>query len=376
MVRNSCCFKGRSQNGTPRRGLASEGRTGGNAQGRDTGKCGSNNNPFYTENTQMSDDCNPVFELKENQMNEVQLNQEADTLSDADNFTQSFESKVRLIRDRVVSVANGYQTGVYIVGRPGTSKTFTVKKELEQLDKPWVIKNARMTPMGLFDFLADHPEHVIVLDDITSLFKNEQALQILLAALDGTPGQPRLVTYKSKDKDERIWFTGSIIAISNIPLRHDPLARALGSRVVMLEHEPTDEEIAAFIRDLASEGHADLSPNECLEVTEFLIAETRAMDQRLDLRHLNKAWQDYRQATQGDALTLWEDLVRSSLQKQVAEPVRVICKGEDKENQRQIVRELTEKFPNDRHSQLSEWPHGKSTFYKRLAEIKATERAA
>ena len=324
----------------------------------------------------MSDDCNPVSELKEIEMNEVQLDEKADTLSDADSFTEGFESKVRLIRDRVVSVANGYQTGVYIVGRPGTSKSFTVKKELEQLGKPWVIKNARMTPMGLFEFLADHPEHVIVLDDITSLFKNEQALQILLAALDGQPGEPRLVTYKSKDRDERISFTGSIIAISNIPLRHDPLARALGSRVVMLEHEPTDEETAAFIRDLASQGHADLSPDECLEVAEFLITETRAMDQRLDLRHLTKAWQDYRQATHGDALTAWQDLVRSSLQKRIAEPVRVICKDEDKDNQRQIVRELKEKFPNDRHSQLAEWPHGKSTFYKRLKEVAATDKAA
>ena len=61
-----------------------------------------------------------------------------------------------------------------------------------------------------------------------------------------TPGQPRTITYKSKDKEVRFEFTGSIIAISNIPLRQDPLARALGSRIVMLEHEPTDEEIAAF----------------------------------------------------------------------------------------------------------------------------------
>jgi hypothetical protein len=324
----------------------------------------------------MSDDCNPDSELKENEMNEVQFDEKADTLSDADNFTEGFESKVRLIRDRVVSVANGYQTGVYIVGRPGTSKSFTVKKELEQLGKPWIIKNARMTPMGLFDFLASHPEHVIVLDDITSLFKNEQALQILLAALDGQPGEPRQVTYRSKDKDERIWFSGAIIAISNIPLRHDPLARALGSRVVMLEHEPTDEETAEFIRHLASKGHADLSPDECFEVAEFLISETRAMDQRLDLRHLRKAWQDYRQSTNGDALTAWQDLVRSSLQKRIAEPVVAASKQEDIVGQRELVTTLKEKFPNDRRSQLAEWPHGKSTFYKRLKEVTATERAA
>ncbi|QDT24340.1 AAA family ATPase [Gimesia chilikensis] len=307
-------------------------------------------------------------------MTAIQPKQRADTLSATEPVIQEFGTKLQLIRDRVVSVANGYQTGVYIVGRPGTSKTFTVRQELELLDKPWVNKNARMTPMGLFEFLADHPEHVIVLDDITSLFKNEQALQILLAALDGQPDEPRLISYKSKDRDERIWFTGSIIAISNIPLRHDPLARALGSRIVMLEHEPTDEEVAVFIRHLALQGYPELSPDECLEVAEFLIAETRKMDQRLDLRHLTKAWQDYRQVKQGDALTSWQDLVRSSLQKQIAEPVRAISKDEDKEIQRQLIKELTERFPNDRHSQLAEWPHGKSTFYKRLKEVTSTAR--
>ena len=138
----------------------------------------------------------------------IQPDQQADTLSATEPVVKEFKAKLQLIRDRVGSVSGGYKTGVYIVGRSGTSKTYTVKEELEQLDRPWVIKNARMTPMGLFDFLANHPEHVIVLDDITSLFKNEQALQILLAALDGQPGEPRLVTYKSKDKDERIWCYG------------------------------------------------------------------------------------------------------------------------------------------------------------------------
>ena len=212
---------------------------------------------------------------------------------------ESFERKVQIICDRVASVAHGYHSGCYIVGRPGTSKTFTVKKELDRLEAPSTLQNARMTPMGLFSFIAEHPEHVIVLDDIPSLFKNDQAMQILMAALDGKPGQPRKVTYKSKDQDIHVLFSGAIIAISNLPLRRDPLAQALGSRVVMLEHEPTDEEIAAFMQHLAAKGHADLSSEECLEVVKFVIAETRSYDMRLDLRHLNKAWQDFRQDKHG-----------------------------------------------------------------------------
>lgn len=282
-----------------------------------------------------------------------------------------FEQKVQLIRDRVASVALGYHTGCYLVGRPGTSKTFTVKEELDRLGVLNVYQNARMTPMGLFEFIAQHPEHVIVLDDISSLFKNEQAMQILLSALDGKPGQPRVVTYKSKDREEKVLFSGSIIAISNIPLRCDPLARALGSRVVMLEHEPTDDEIAEFMRHLASHGHADLSPDECLEVVEFVIAETRQFDLRLDLRHVQKAWQDYRQHRDGQSQTSWKDLIRTSLQKVAVEPVIPMSKREDIALQRQKVREAMRKFPDDTNAQIEATGLKQSTFYNRRKEVQA-----
>lgn len=289
---------------------------------------------------------------------------------------QQLEKKFQLIRDRVASVAHRYHTACYLVGRPGTSKTFTVRAELERLEEPWVYQNARMTPMGLFSFLADHPEHVVVLDDIASLFKNDQAMQILLAALDGDPAEVRIVRYKSKDKEQTINFTGTVIAISNVPLRCDPLARALGSRIVMLEHEPTDDEIAAFIRHLAAEGFADLSSNECLEVAEFVISETREHDLRLDLRHLTKGWQDYRQAKHKRAKTCWQDLVRTSLLKLARETILPMSKREDIEQQRLLVTELMEKYPNDRQKQIAEWPHSQSLFYQRKREVEAAMPSA
>ena len=158
-----------------------------------------------------------------------------------------------------------------------------------------------MTPMGLLNLIAAHPEHVIVLDDIGTLFKSDQAMQILMAALDGSPQEQGPSPYKSKDRDETVMFSGGIVAISNVPLRHDPLAKAVGSRVVPLEHEPTDEEIAAFMRDRASRGHKGLTPEESMEVVEFLIVETRELEQRLDLRHYDKAMEDYRQEKDGNS---------------------------------------------------------------------------
>lgn len=283
----------------------------------------------------------------------------------------AFEQKQQVIRDRVASVVHRYHTAAYLVGRPGTSKTHTVREELERLEEPWVYQNARMTPMGLFDFIAEHPEHIIVLDDIASLFKNDQAVQILLAALDGKPGEARTVAYKSKDIEQRVLFTGSVIAISNVPLRSDPLARALGSRIVVLEHEPSDDEIAAFIRKLATDGFEDLTCDQCVEVAEFVISETRAFDLRLDLRHLTKAWQDFRQHKHGRSRTSWHDLVRTSLRKSATEPVVPFCKKDEIEAQRQKIREALRRFPNDRHAQIAETGLKSSTFYKRLREVQA-----
>lgn len=295
---------------------------------------------------------------------------------DDQHSVEAFERKLQLIRDRVASVAHGYHTGCYLVGRPGTSKTFTVMAELESLGCPQIYKNARMTPWGLFCTIADCPEHVIILDDITSLFKSDQAMETLLAALDGTPGQPRTVMYRSKDHNQQAQFSGAIVAISNVPMRCDPLARALGSRIVVLEHEPSDQEVTAFVRHLAAMGFMDLDAPECLEVADFIIAETRQHNLRLDLRHLTKAWQDYRQFKHGRALTPWKDLIRTSLQKAAREPAVPLSKREDIELQRHRVREASEKFPDDRKAQIQASGLKPSTFYNRLKEVESDQEAA
>lgn len=284
----------------------------------------------------------------------------------------SYQTKLQLIRDRVRGVAQHYYTAAYLVGRSGTSKTYTVREELEELGVPHVIRNARMTPMGLFDFLNEHPEHIIVLDDIASLFNQSAALQILMAALDGDPDTARKVTYKSKDKSMSFNFAGGIIAISNVPLRNDPLARAVASRVVQVEHEPTDEEIAAFMHFLAGKGHKDLTVNQCTEVVNFVITETRQYDERLDLRHLRKAFEDRRQWEHGKSITSWQDLVRTSLQKLMVQTKYIPSKAEEIEMQVNTVKEVTQKYPNDRERQIKESKMKRSTFYQRLREVKAS----
>lgn len=279
----------------------------------------------------------------------------------------SFERRLQVIRDRVRGVANGYHTGVYLTGRSGTLKTHTVSKELQQISTPSVIRNARMTPVGLFDFLGEHPEHLIVLDDIPSLVKQDAALPILMAALDGEPKSPRTVTYKSRDRDEEISFSGSIVFISNLALANDPLANALRSRVVVLEHDPTDQELAAFVRMSARSGYKGLTSEQCQEVVTYVLSVSRLFGRRLDLRDITKAYEDRRQWEHRHSETPWQELVRTTAQQLPREPLR--SKKDDIECQRKSVAEAISRFPNDVVRQMEFSGLRKSTFYKRRREL-------
>ena len=132
---------------------------------------------------------------------------------------ESFDALRDQIRFVTTGVAENYQVGVYLLGRPGTGKSFTVLETLKALDVPHYYCNSRMSAMGLWHVLKDHPEHVVVIDDIPSLIKDRQAVQIFQATLDGRPGTPRPVGYHTKDsRSDSFEFSGGIIAISNLPL--------------------------------------------------------------------------------------------------------------------------------------------------------------
>ncbi len=296
-------------------------------------------------------------------------------------LVQDFRILLDRIRDRVRGVAEKYQNGTYLVGRAGASKTFTVLEQLKALDVPWAYRNSRMSTWGLFTFLETHPEHVCVIDDISTLFKQPQALQIIMAALGGDIGQPRPVHFAARNKNERksFQFNGGIIAISNVPLHRDPLADAVASRIPMLEHEPSDQMMEAFMRYLALRGYEDLSPSECLLVTSFVIEKSRDCDRRLDLRSLSKGLNDYRLDKHGKANRSWRELIESSM-KQVFTEEEFIPMGRTHEQARssEIALDLFRRFPRDREAREAEWTKrtGKSstTLYRCRQKLQAAGR--
>lgn len=282
-----------------------------------------------------------------------------------------------LLRDRTRAVAEHYQNGCYIVGRPGSSKTHTVLEELKRLGLPWTYRNSRLSPAGLYALLQEHPQHAVVLDDIPTMVSDRASLQMLMAALGGEPGKPRPITYTTKDTRLSFDFCGGVIAISNVPLRRDPLADALQSRIPLLEHEPSDEMLAAFMRTCAAAGYEDLTPIECREVVEFVIGESAACDYRLDLRVMRKGWQDYRLAKHGKARRPWEELVASGLRKIIkpATPVASSIREATRQREQDLARQLFGRFPDpaDKAGRDAAWQAatGKSvdTLYRRRRQF-------
>jgi len=136
-------------------------------------------------------------------------------------------------------VGRGIQPSLVITGGAGTGKTHLVKSTLESLglreSSDFVHFKGRATPAGLFITLYENSDKVIVLDDCDSIFKDDDAVNILKAALDSY--DTRKISYISTKtlKDEygnevprHFEFTGRIIFISNI--NQSKLDEAIRSR--------------------------------------------------------------------------------------------------------------------------------------------------
>src|SRR5262249_37978960 len=144
--------------------------------------------------------------------------------------------------------------------------------------------SGHITPIGLYDLIAENRDRTIVLDDVTSIFNQPTALQIFLAALGVSPGgsRARVVRYKTAQQDRSVSFTGGIIAISNLPLdgHHHGILAAIRDRVNVLNYEPTDEQILALVTRLADGGVAGIPPVECRTVVHFLEQECQKREIR------------------------------------------------------------------------------------------------
>jgi hypothetical protein len=295
-------------------------------------------------------------------------------------------TRQNVLRDHVRGVARDYKPGFYLFGRPGTGKTRAVRDVLErQLKEPYQYRRGHLTPIGLFELIEEHPQSVIVLDDVANIFKSEVALQILLAALDqpNNSDRTRVVQYQRQGTKKQIAFSGGIICISNIDLHDGELLGAFKSRVPVLNYDPTDAQIGAFLLAAAEHGwplsaeKPRIPPEETRQIARYVISETTRVGTRLDLRvYFAKALADYAQWADDETESHWRDLVTASIAEQLVEAQHKgeqVTRKEQKASEVALVREIVQTYPNSRDEQIAAWQvrtNGKSlrAFYRRLAE--------
>jgi len=130
------------------------------------------------------------------------------------------------LRNLTRMVGKGIQPSLVVTGMAGMGKTHIVKDTLQQLGLresfEFVHYKGRASAAGLYITLYENSDKIVILDDCDSVFKDDDAVNILKGALDSY--DTRYISYiTSKElKDSygnavprQFNFTGRIIFISN-----------------------------------------------------------------------------------------------------------------------------------------------------------------
>ena len=176
--------------------------------------------------------------------------------------------------------------------------------------------------------------------------------------------------------------------MSNRPLSDLPELHALATRIEVYHLDVTDAEISALMRKLASDGHrfqigdvvATIAPEECHQVTEYLLKECRSAGCPLDLRLQQKAFQSYLQHVADHSVTHWQDMVAASVREAHChfkhEP-NTNSPEAKKKHRRNVVRQIAVREPNNTTQQeklyVAETGSSRADFYRRKREVESGE---
>jgi hypothetical protein len=192
--------------------------------------------------------------------------------------------RFQFLEDYVDMVSDRDRASVIVVGEGGLGKSYTVmnrirKNGLKDVDKSeigLVISEAAQrssfkvvkgysSPKGLFRTLYENRNRLVIFDDCDSILKNDDAVNILKAALDSY--DERIVTWNAEsfgesDLPKSFEFTGAVIFISNMSMRKIP--QAIISRSAPADVSMTRSEIITRMRQIVSDG--DFMPDVPMEI--------------------------------------------------------------------------------------------------------------
>jgi len=301
------------------------------------------------------------------------------------------DKKILVARDRIRQVGRKEATGFYWHGRPGTGKTHLVLATLDEMGVKYQYHKGHITAQGLLELIADHPDNVIVLDDVSLIFTDKKAVQYLLAVLGRLQGQAWETSYVRQGQKVRVRFTGGIICISNLPIENKGMLAAFKSRVHTLGHSPSDLMLVALARHrICKNGwpaaDAKLTAAEVNEVINWVWTESHRLNVTVDLRVLfDKGLPDYLAWKEKKTEAHWKDLVTTTLEEEVHSLAftppggvnKVGVRQATKEEEWEIVRAILKEYES-RPDRIWAWKQrtkkSEKAFDRRWAEVKAQEK--
>jgi|688.fasta_scaffold35077_3 hypothetical protein len=149
-------------------------------------------------------------------------------------------------------VINGEMNSLLLTGQAGVGKTFLVTRTLQdsgmKRNEDYFKVTGKTTAAGMFMTLYEYNGKIILFDDCDSVFRDDNAVNVLKGALDTAKVREiswnSAVPLKTADKRQvpkKFDFTGKVIFISNLARKKiDP---AIRSRAFMLEIALTKDDM-------------------------------------------------------------------------------------------------------------------------------------
>jgi len=219
---------------------------------------------------------------------------------DAETIRQRFEV-MGLLAD---GVADKNIRSLIIAGAPGVGKTFELERKLKHAERSGKITSmismkGSISAFGVYETLWNNREagQVILLDDIDAVFDNEEALNLLKAALD--TGKRRNVSWQKasrllqeRDIPNSFDYCGQIVFISNLDPdkiiakggRLAPHMAALISRSVFLDLCIHDNEsimirVEQVLTDSTLAEDLNLNSDEVEDILDFMKSNVKRLRQ-------------------------------------------------------------------------------------------------
>ena len=200
-------------------------------------------------------------------------------LSDEDlEALAGIDERAKVLGARIQQLADPEcdQCGVFIFGPGGHGKTTAVDTVLNREigEDNWQLHAGDISAPGIIEKLQEFSHSVHVLRDLEKSFKDNSLQAVLRAAMDTPIGGRRRIRDTKHGKQAAFDFNGAIVIESNETIDHrfGPLG-AVASRTHPFFWSLSDKELAAMMRKIACGGYKRLTPDQCMEVAEFVIQE-------------------------------------------------------------------------------------------------------